>query len=138
VTPFLAIAKATLVCAGMALAFSWAFGVGEYTLAPDGAYNAYAVESVSHDWHQYLWFFSTEPRWWFVLLAHGLVGGFIYSILLVPIVVTVAFTLCWRLPSLRAWLLAANKVPLAIAAIVIGLAGGTVSTILGGRNPGII
>lgn len=53
-TPFPAVAKATLVCAGIALAFSWAFGVGEYGLAPDGNYNSYAVESVSHDWHQYL------------------------------------------------------------------------------------
>ena len=137
-TPFPAVAKATLVCAGMAVAFSWAFGVGQYALAPDGNYNAYAVESVSHDWHQYLWFFSTEPRWWFVLLVHGLVVGLIYSVLVVPIVGAVAFALCWRLPSLRARLLAANKVRLVVAAIVVGLVGGTVSTILGGRNPGII
>ncbi|MGA8098370.1 MAG: hypothetical protein WB810_06910 [Candidatus Cybelea sp.] len=128
--------KALTICALLALVYSIAWGLGSYALAPGGKFVDWTMQGVSHDWHQYRWFFQ-EPGAWEGLAPLGTFAGLLVALLVVPITCGVAALLFWRMPMLQERLLKANGLYLCCTVIGPGLLTGVVLTIISGRNPGI-
>jgi hypothetical protein len=129
--------RALLICASLALLYSIAWGLGLYALAPGGKYLDWTMQGVSHDWHQYRWFFEQPLHGWYILALLGVFVGALTALLVVPISCGVAALLFWRMPMLNERLLKANGVYLCCTVIGLGLLAGVAGTIIGGRNPGI-
>jgi hypothetical protein len=135
--PRLAMPRALIISALLALLYSLAWGLGSYALAPGGAYVDWTMQGVSHDWHQYRWFFQIPSTGWYALAVLGVfVGGF-SAAFVVPITCAVGAFLFWSVPVLKQRLLGVNRVRLSCAVIVLGLLTGVAATIISGRNPGI-
>lgn len=117
--------------------YSLAWGLGFYAIAPGGADVDWTMQGVSHDWHQYRWFFQIPFTGWYALAALGIFVGAFYAVFAVPTTCAVGAFLFWILPVLRQRLLSVNHVRLSSAVIVLGLLTGVAATIISGRNPGI-
>lgn len=124
-------------CLAFALLFAAGMSVGVYALAPDGAYNNYAIENVSHDPRRYLWGI-VFPRAWPLLGLHAAIIFVPFGICAVA-AATVLALLCTRIwPNSGLWL---NKLPTPALYWGTGMAGflaGVIQTIYLGKNPGII
>ena len=67
--------RALSISALLALVYSIAFGLGSYALAPGGRYADWTMQGVSHDWHQYRWFYQESGAWeWLALGIWSLIG----------------------------------------------------------------
>ena len=129
--------RGLILCALLALLYSIAWGLGSYTLAPGGAYVDWGVQGVSHDWHQYRWFFQVPPSGWPLLTLLGVFVGAFTALFVVPVLCAAGALLFWRLPSLEQRLLSTSRVELCYIVIGLGLITGVAATIISGRNPGI-
>jgi hypothetical protein len=128
--------RALILCALLALLYAFAWGLGSYAVAPGGAYVDWTMQGVSHDWHQYLWFFQVPLGGWFRLAVLGVFIGAFNALLVVPIACAVGALLFWKLPTTKRRLLSVNHVRLCYIVIGLGLLTGVVETIISGRNPG--
>jgi ABC-type spermidine/putrescine transport system permease subunit II len=117
--------------------FSLGNGIGQYTLAPGGAYRDYTMQGVSHDWHRYLWAVSV-PGQWPVILAHALFVGALSAIIVVPIGAALGFLLFSVRPALRERVASCPAPWLYAITVLVGFVVGVGITIVAGRNPGII
>ena len=126
-----------MLCALLALLFAFAWGLGSYVLAPGGAYVDWAMQGVSHDWHQYRWFFQAPFSGWSLLADLSIFVGAFTALFVVPITCALGALLFWRLPALKQRLLSVNRVRLCCVVIGLGLLTGLAGTIISGRNPGI-
>jgi hypothetical protein len=125
-----------LICALLAFVYSIAWGLGSYALAPGGRYVDWTMQGVSHNWHQYRWFYQESGAGeWLALL--GSFVGLLAALLVVPSTCGAAALVFWRMPMLKERLLRANGVYLGCTVIGLGLLTGVALTIINGRNPGV-
>ena len=129
--------RALILCALLALVYAFAWGLGSYALAPGGAYLDWTMQAVSHDWHQYRWFFQVPFSGWYLLAVLGVLMGALNTLFVVPIACALGALLFWRLPTLKQRLLSVNRVRLCYVVIGLGLITGVAATVISGRNPGI-
>ncbi len=95
------------------------------------------MQGVSHDWHQYLWFFQVPFGGWFRLAVLGVFIRAFNALLVVPIACAVGALLYRKLPTTKQRLLNVNRVRLCYIVIELCLITGVMETIISGRNPGI-
>ena len=116
--------------------FSLANGIGQYALAPDGQYNNYAMESVSHDWHLYDWGILNPPAWR-PLLFYGMFIGALQAVLVIPVGLGIALVAFMLRPSLRDRCASWKLSGLLLIVALVGFLSGVAETIIRGLNPGI-
>ena len=94
------------------------------------------MQSTSHDWHRYLWIFQSTD-WWYPFV-HGLIGGLLLAVVVVPATVVVGVALFAIYPTAREGVIAWNIRKFYVRLAIVWLAGGVLATLILGRNPGVM
>jgi hypothetical protein len=128
-------AQIWLRCVTVGLLLSATIGLGEYALAPGGQWVDVAMQTESHDWHTYQWFFQGPVE---ILLELSLLMGLVNSVLVLPFAALFAAILSFALPKLGARFLQIRSEWLYTATSIIGIALGVANTIHAGKNPGML
>lgn len=126
-------------CLLLAVVFSFACGVGLYSLAPDGHYQI-GPGTPSHDPHKYLWFFQPNGIGVVLLLIEGLFFGALMSLtFVVPIacIVGVLLSLVRPLAPIVRRFLSTRGFSLIIIAVLVGWILGVAVTVTSGVFPGL-
>lgn len=126
-----------VLCALLGFLYSTAWGAGSYALAPGGTYTDWTFQGISHDWHQYRWFFQEQLFEWPLLAVFGLFAGVFTALFVVPVICALGTLLLWVTPAIKQRLSSVNRARLYYVTILLGLITGVVQTIINGRNPGM-